>query len=80
MRDTANLFISLVALPVAANASSATLASLYYNDSVAEDGLWIDGQLGHGVIFTAPVDKPEPLRDLHHGDAHAQCHFREALH
>jgi len=56
MRNASILFISVVALLAAADASSASLVSLYYDDSVPEDGLRIGGQLGHGVVFTAPVD------------------------
>jgi len=48
--------ISFLALLAAAIAGSASMVSLAYDDSVPEDGVWLGGQLGHGVIFTAPAD------------------------
>jgi hypothetical protein len=35
---------------------SASMVSLTYNDGSVEDASWIDGQRGHGVVFTAPTD------------------------
>lgn len=58
MRRTITIMpiIILLGLLAAANAASASLVSIAYDDSVPEDALWLSGQSGHGVVFTAPAD------------------------
>jgi hypothetical protein len=48
--------IMAIVLLLAANYGSASMVRLAYDDGSIEDAAWIDGQRGHGVIFTAPAD------------------------
>lgn len=48
--------IMAIALLLAANYGSASMVRLAYDDGSIEDAAWIDGQRGHGLIFTAPTD------------------------
>ncbi len=45
-----------IAILFTINCVSARMVSLTYDDGSIEDAAWIDGQRGHGVIFTAPTD------------------------
>lgn len=56
MRIILILMTILVIGLAASNAGSASLVSLAYDDGVNEGALWLGGQTGHAVIFTAPVD------------------------
>jgi len=56
MRIILILMTILVGGLAASNAGSASLVSLAYDDGVNEGALWLGGQTGHAVIFTAPVD------------------------
>ena len=47
---------ALIALLVTVNCVSADMVSLAYDDYTAEDGVWINGPMGHAVVFTAPTD------------------------
>lgn len=52
------LTFAMVALAVLmiSNLAAANLVSLAYDDGTAEDGIWINSPVGHGVVFTAPCD------------------------
>lgn len=51
-----SLIIATIITLLAANCVSASMVRLAYDDRSIEDAAWIDGQRGHGVIFTAPAD------------------------
>lgn len=46
----------VIAILFTINCVSASMVSLTYDDNSVEDAAWIDGQRGHGVIFTSPTD------------------------
>jgi hypothetical protein len=48
--------IMAIVLLLSTNYGSASMVRLAYDDGIIEDAAWIDGQRGHGVIFTAPAD------------------------
>ncbi len=45
-----------IAILLTLDCVSASMVSLTYDDGSVEDAAWIDGQRGHGVVFTAPAD------------------------
>ena len=48
--------LALIAVLATVNCTSANMVSLAYDDGIADDGVWIDEQRAHGVVFTAPTD------------------------
>ncbi|HPT19915.1 MAG TPA: hypothetical protein PLJ25_07605 [Methanothrix sp.] len=56
MRRTLISITIMLALLAAASAAGGSLVNIAYDDSVPEDALWLSGQLGHAVVFTAPAD------------------------
>lgn len=48
--------IMAIVLLLATNYGSSSMVRLAYDDGSIEDAAWIDGQRGHGMIFTAPAD------------------------
>jgi hypothetical protein len=53
---TKSCIMVALAILFAINCVSANMVRLTYDDGSVEDAAWIDGQRGHGVIFTAPTD------------------------
>jgi len=48
--------MAAIAILLTLDCVSASMVSLTYDDGSVEDAAWIDGQRGHGVVFTAPAD------------------------
>jgi hypothetical protein len=53
---TKSCIMVAIAIILTLDCVSAGMVSLTYDDGSVEDAAWIDGQRGHGVIFTAPTD------------------------
>jgi hypothetical protein len=53
---TRELILPLLFIFAVSSTACAELVSLGYDDGQAEDGVWIDDQRGHAVVFTAPCD------------------------
>ncbi len=53
---TKSCIMVAIAILFAINCVSASMVRLTYDDGSVDDAAWIDGQRGHGVVFTAPTD------------------------
>jgi hypothetical protein len=51
-----NCIMVSIAILLTVNCVCASMVSLAHDDGNVEDAAWIDGQRGHGVVFTAPAD------------------------